>query len=187
VAATVAILGGTFDPVHNAHLAIARLAREQLRAERVLWLPTGTPPYRTAPIASGEDRLAMLNLALADEPAHAIDARELAAGASGYTYDSMRSLAAEQPATDFVLVMGGDQYEKRESWHRWRELEKLCRIAVVERPGAATPDGGFIRLAMASRGESSSAVRARLKRGEDVSRLVPVPVLAYINQKGLYR
>lgn len=187
MAATVAILGGTFDPVHHAHLAIARAAREQLPAERVLWLPTGSPPYRGAPLASAADRVAMLRLALAGDGAQSIDTRELAPGASGFTYDSVLELTREQPGTDFVLVMGGDQYEKRATWHRWTELEKLCRIAVVERPGAPMPGAGLLRLALAPRDEASSTIRARVKRGEDISSLVPAPVRDYINQKGLYR
>lgn len=187
MAATVAILGGTFDPVHNAHLAIARAAREQLPADRVLWLPTGDPPYRRAPLASGADRVAMLRLALAGDSAQVIDARELAPGASGFTYDTVLDLTHEQPGTDFVLVMGGDQYEKRATWHRWAELEKLCRIAVVDRPGAGAPGAGYIRLALPPRDEASSTIRARVKRGEDIASLVPAPVRDYINQKGLYR
>lgn len=183
----VAVLGGTFDPVHHAHLALARLALEKLPAERVLWVPTGAPPYRTPPVASGEDRVAMLKLALAGEPRFAIDARELAPGASGYTYDTLRALKDENPGTDFVLVIGGDQYAKRRSWHRWDDLARSFRVAVAERPGDAAPGDDALRLPMAPQDLSSSDIRARLARGADVAGLLPPPVLDYIRQKGLYR
>jgi nicotinate-nucleotide adenylyltransferase len=182
----VGILGGTFDPVHNVHLAIARLALQALGAARIVFLPTGTPPYRAAPVASGRDRAAMLRLAIGGEPAFSLDERELAPEASGYTFDTIRGMRAESP-DELVLIMGGDQYEKRGTWHRWDELAKLCRIAVVARPGAGAAGGAFTPIQMTPSGVSSSDIRARLGRGEDVSALVPADVLNYIRQKGLYR
>lgn len=183
----VAVLGGTFDPVHRAHLALARLALEKLPARKLLWVPTGTPPYRTPPVAGAADRLAMLRLALGGDPRFAIDPRELAPGASGYTYDTLCALKAEDPASDFVLVIGGDQYAKRRSWHRWDDLARAFRVAVAERPGDAAPGDDALHLPMAPQDLSSSDIRARLGRGEDVAGLVPAPVLDYIRQKGLYR
>ena len=93
MAAAVGILGGTFDPVHNAHLAIARLALDHAGVEEILWIPTGAPGYRQAPIAPGADRLAMLKLAIAGEPRYRIDERELRPDASGYTHDTVAALA----------------------------------------------------------------------------------------------
>ena len=90
------ILGGTFDPVHNAHLAIASTARERLDLERVLWIPTGKPGYRKPPVASVYDRLAMLALAIKGEPDYEIDRRELEANASPYTVDTLTALRAER-------------------------------------------------------------------------------------------
>src|SRR5258708_32878731 len=91
----IGILGGTFDPVHNAHLAMAGAALRELGLDEILWIPTGAPGYRHAPIASAEHRLAMLKLALAGEPHYRIDIRELAPGASGYTVDTLKSLRSE--------------------------------------------------------------------------------------------
>ncbi|HLT27001.1 MAG TPA: nicotinate-nicotinamide nucleotide adenylyltransferase, partial [Zeimonas sp.] len=88
------ILGGTFDPVHNAHLAMARAARRELALEKVLFIPTGTTHYRKPARASGEHRVAMLRLALKDEPQFETDERELRPGASGYTVDTLRELRA---------------------------------------------------------------------------------------------
>jgi len=186
VAQPVGILGGTFDPVHNAHLAVARAALHALSLERILWLPTGAPAYRPAPVAPAAHRLAMLRLAFGGEPRFAIDERELAPSASGYTYDTMKELAQEKPRAPLVLIMGADQYAKRDSWHRWGELQKLCRIAVVARPGAKPPDGDFTPIPMDSLDVSASEIRTRLARGADVAAPLPPPVLAYIRAHHLY-
>ena len=182
----VGILGGTFDPVHNAHLAIAQSALEWLGLEAILWIPTGAPGYREPPVAPVKDRLAMLKLALAAEPRYAIDERELRPGASGFTFDSISSLKKENPQKQFVLIMGADQFAKRASWHRWAELESLCEIAVAARPGSK-PDGEATAIPMTPSEISASDVRARLARGEDGAGMVPASVLRYIREKGLYR
>ena len=196
-AAPVALLGGTFDPVHNAHLAIARCALEALGAARVLWLPTGAPHYRKPAVASARDRVAMLGLALAGEPRWAIDERELAPGASGYTLDTLRALRAELGAgTPLVMLIGSDQYAKLDTWHRWRELFEFGRFAVFARavPGAlpapgpaAVPAGGVIHVPFEPLAVSASELRARMGRGEDVAAFLPPPVLAYVREHGLYR
>jgi len=196
-AAPIAILGGTFDPVHNAHLAIARRALEALGAARVLWLPTGMPRYRKPAVASARDRVAMLRLAIAGEPRWAIDERELAPGASAYAFDTLKALRAELGTdTPLVMLIGSDQFAKLDTWHRWRELFGLVRLAVFARPGSGTaaaagpagvPEGGLIQVPLEPLAISASELRARIGRGEDVSALLPAPVLAYIREHGLYR
>ncbi|HTQ77110.1 MAG TPA: nicotinate (nicotinamide) nucleotide adenylyltransferase [Burkholderiales bacterium] len=187
MAQPILLFGGTFDPVHNAHLAVARRALEALGAARLLWIPTGAPPYRERPVAAAADRLAMLRLALAGEPRHAIDERELAPGASGYTLDTVASLQEELPGHELVLLMGADQYAKRGSWHRWADLEKLVRVAVVARPGWTAAGGSATVVPMPPMEVSASDIRARLARGAEVAALLPAPVLAYVRERGLYR
>ena len=190
--APVGILGGTFDPVHNAHLAIAGRALEALGASRILWIPTGAPHYREPPVAAAAHRVAMLALAIEGEPRYAIDERELAPGASGYTYDTLIALrTALGPGIPLVMLIGADQYEKLDSWHRARELFSLCRFAVFGRPASAGAHAerarpGVIHLEMAPLPISSTTIRARIARGEDVSAAVPQPVLRYIEQHHLY-
>jgi nicotinate-nucleotide adenylyltransferase len=181
----VGILGGTFDPVHNAHLAIAAAALRELGLQQILWLPTGAPPYRPAPVAAAAHRLAMLRLATAGESRYAIDERELRPDASGFTYDSVKTLKDEKPDAGFTLLMGADQYAKRDTWHRWPELEKLCDIAVVARSGSAV-NGKVKAIPMAPMPVSASDIRARLARGEEVAAMLPAAVLGYIKEKGLY-
>lgn len=186
------ILGGTFDPVHNAHLAIARRALEALVATRILWMPTGAPPYRNPPLAPAARRVAMLQLAIEGEPRYALDERELAAGASGYTYDTLAALRRELgPDVPLVMLIGADQYAKLDAWHRSQELFALCRFAVFGRPGSDAAAGwtvrqGVVQVDMEPLPISASDIRARIGRGEDVSALLPAPVLQYIRRHHLY-
>jgi nicotinate-nucleotide adenylyltransferase len=180
------ILGGTFDPVHNAHLAMARAAHDELKLEKILFLPTGAPRYRTPAVASGEHRLAMLRLALADNDSWEIDARELAPGASGYTVDTLRELRLELGAdTELWLLMGADQYAKLDTWHRPEDVKRLAKIAVFARPGSSLKKN-FPVIALEPMPISASEIRARVARGEDIAALVPPAVAGYIAQHGLY-
>jgi nicotinate-nucleotide adenylyltransferase len=183
----LAILGGTFDPVHNAHLAMAGAALEHLALDKLLFIPTGTPAYRRAPVASAQHRLAMLRLAVAGEPRYAIDERELAPGASAYTVDTLEKLRVElDPQTQLWLLMGADQYAKLDSWHRPRDVKRLARIAVFARPGIGLDDDNVERIPMRPLDISASDIRARAARGEDVSDVVPAPVANYIARERLY-
>lgn len=194
LAGPVGILGGTFDPVHNAHLRIAQLSLDVLALRQLLWIPTGAPGYRNAPVAPAPDRVAMLELAIRGEPRYAIDRRELAPGASGYTVDTLRALRAERGArAELVLLMGGDQFDKLETWHEWRALFGLARVAVFARPGWAPRPSDAVRAAgqveridMPPLDISSTAIRERVARGEDISSLVPPEVLHYIHSHHLY-
>ena len=166
---------------------MARAALEELNLDRLLFMPTGLPRYRTPAVASGEQRVAMLRLALADEPRFEIDARELAPGASGYTVDTLRELRLELGAeTPLWLLMGADQYGKLDSWHRPQDVRKLAGIAVFARPGFQLDDAKVKTIPLEPMAISSSDVRARVARGEDISALVPTAVASYVVSHGLY-
>ncbi len=183
----IGLLGGTFDPVHNAHLEIARAAMAQLGLGRILFIPTGAPRYRSPAVASGEHRVAMLRLALADHDSYEIDARELAPGASGYTVDTLRELRLERGAgTELWLLMGADQYAKFETWHRPDDVRKLARIAVFARPGWQVSGARVRVIPFEPMSVSASEIRSRVARGEDISALVPPAVASYIAQHRLY-
>lgn len=181
----IGVLGGTFDPVHNAHLAMAQAALQYLPLEKVLFIPTGTPRYRKPAVASGEDRVAMLRLALGGNPEYGIDTRELRPEASGYTVDTLRALHAEG-MQHLYLLMGADQFSKLGSWHRPEEVMRLARIAVFARPGIELKKEVDL-IPMKPMPISASDVRARAARGEDLSSLVPPAVANYIARHGLYR
>ena len=129
----------------------------------------------------------MLRLALVGEAAFGIDERELAPGASGYTFDTLCSLAKDFPWHDLVLVMGADQYAKRQSWHRWPDLEKRFRIAVASRPDFPAPEAKATPIGFPPSAISASEIRARIGRGGDVAAMLPASVLGYLRTHGLYR
>ena len=207
----LAILGGTFDPVHLAHLAIARAALDALNVGQVLWIPTGRPGYRNAPVAPAADRVAMLKLAIDGEPRFALDERELGPAATGYTVDTLSALRAELGAAQaLVLLIGTDQLAVLDTWSRWQTLFALSHVAVYPRGDAprvseavgreldarrsdargnwrGRPAGAIIALDAPRLDISASGIRERLARGEDVSERVPAAVLDYINARKLYR
>lgn len=137
VAGPLGILGGTFDPVHRAHVHLARAALKQLRLAGVLWVPAGQPWHRQAPRTSAAHRLAMVRLAVAGEPAFAVDDAEVLSDAPGYTVPTLerwRGLHGEKRS--LVLLMGADAFLGLPGWHRWQDIFRLAHIAVAARPGA---------------------------------------------------
>ena len=165
---------------------MARAALDELELEKILFMPTGAPRYRQPAVASGEHRLAMLRLALDGELRYEIDARELAPGASGYTVDTLRELRLEHGAdTALWLLMGADQYAKLDSWHRPEDVKRLASIAVFGRPGAPAPSK-VKTIPLEPMEISSTEIRGRAARGEDIAPLVPPPVAEYISRHRLY-
>ena len=183
--AAIGILGGTFDPVHNAHLAMARAALDALRLKRVVFIPTANPKYRKPAVASDRHRVEMLRLALAGDARLEIDVRELQPGFSGYPVDTLRALHAEG-MNDLYLLMGADQYAKLGSWHNPQDIARLAKIAVFARPGVELEEAVSL-VPMAPMPVSASEVRARAARGGDLSALVPPAVANYIGRHALYR
>jgi nicotinate-nucleotide adenylyltransferase len=168
---------------------MARAAHAQLDLEKILWMPTGDPRYRQAPVAPAEHRVAMLRLALENEQEGEIDPRELAPGATGYTVDTLLELRLELGReTTLILLLGADQYEKLGSWHRPDEVTRLAKIAVYPRPGFEKKIGKEALLVdMAPMAVAGSEIRARVARGEPIDAMVPAGVAGYIAAHGLYR
>lgn len=137
--------GGTFDPVHLGHIAIARAARDELQVA-VRLLPAADPPHRAAPGADAEQRCEMLRLALGDEPGLLLDRRELdratrAPGVPSYTVDTLAELRAELgPTRPLAWLVGADSLLSLTSWHRWEALLGLAHFIVAERPGSPLRD-----------------------------------------------
>ena len=164
---------------------MARAALGALKLEKILFMPTGAPRYRTLPVASGEQRVAMLKLALDGESRYEIDARELGPGATGYTIDTLKELRLEYGAdTELWLLMGADQYASLDTWHRPQDVKRMAKIGVFARPGVALK--GTSLIPMQPMPISSTDIRARVARGEDISALVPAAVANYISANRLY-
>jgi nicotinate-nucleotide adenylyltransferase len=200
---SVGILGGTFDPVHVAHLAIAEEVHETLRLERVLFVPARVPAHKPGrPVSPVEDRVAMVALAIADNPAFALSRVEADRPGPSYAVDTLEILAAEAVAAghepDLTFILSAEAYAGLPGWHRPARILELCRMAVVPRPGAAPVDPvamgrlipGAERRTVLVDGPllavSASVVRARIAAGRSIRYLVPDAVIAYIGDHGLY-
>jgi nicotinate-nucleotide adenylyltransferase len=206
----IAILGGTFDPIHIAHLRVAVEAFEALDAE-VRLMPANVPPHRSQPLATAQQRLTMLRLAVAGQPQLRIDDRELHREGPSYTVDTLRGLRAELGASlPLILLLGADAFGGLSTWHRWRDLFSLAHIVVLTRPGHGgvfeaelasewftrrvadrgalhdRPCGSILPLQVTPLEISASAIRATLARGGSVRYLVPDAVAEYIARERLY-
>ncbi|HRP95658.1 MAG TPA: nicotinate-nucleotide adenylyltransferase [Rhodocyclaceae bacterium] len=137
-AVPLGLLGGTFDPIHLAHLRLAEEAREALALGRVRFVPAGEPPHRATPLSAAAHRLEMVRRATAGNAAFEVDDGEVRARGKSYTVLTLERLRAELgPAQPLVLILGADAFRGLPGWHRWRELFALAHIAVANRPGAA--------------------------------------------------
>jgi nicotinate-nucleotide adenylyltransferase len=190
------LFGGSFDPPHLAHRALADAALAQLPLDELVWVPAGRSPHKSRrPPASGADRVAMLQRIAEGEPRFSIDARELDRAGPSFTVDTLRELHAERPDTRWWLVIGQDQYARFDTWHEWREILALAGLAVAARDGdAVRAPAGLVRVAHALRivdmpalPHSATTVRARAAAGLDVTALVGTPVARYIADHHLYR
>lgn len=129
------VFGGTFDPPHRGHVAIARAAADLVGATSILVIPAAINPQRTgSPPAPAADRLAMARLAFRDEPRAEVLDLEIARGGPSYTIDTLRELARLRSDTRFRLLIGGDQAANFTTWREWREVERLAEPAIVARP-----------------------------------------------------
>ncbi len=186
----IAIFGGTFDPIHDAHLAVAREAADAFSLDRVLFVAARNPPHKLGELhAAYEDRLQMVHLACAADVRFEASRIEDRPGRS-YSYDTV-VLAREQcgRSARLFFLIGSDAFAEIRSWHRWQEFIQLVEFIVVSRPRRAfdTPDGATVhRLDTLELPMSSSAIRKSLERGElDVP--IPDAVREYIRQHGLYQ
>ena len=153
----IAILGGTFDPVHLGHLRVAWEAAEALDAQ-VRLMPAHLPPHRPAPVANAQQRVRMLEAALAGQDRLVLDTRELRREGPSYTVDTLRELRAELPATQpLILLLGADAFAGLPTWHEWRVLFDLAHIVVLTRPGHTATLPPELAQAIASRGATSAA------------------------------
>jgi nicotinate-nucleotide adenylyltransferase len=133
---TIALLGGTFDPIHYGHLRTAAEVRSALDFAEARLIPTGNPPHRPPPVASAEHRLAMTEIGCAEFPGLMADGREVRNPRLSYTVSTLQDLHSEQPKLPLALIVGSDAFANLIQWHHWEQLFTLAHLVVVERPGA---------------------------------------------------
>ncbi|HET8942821.1 MAG TPA: nicotinate-nucleotide adenylyltransferase [Rudaea sp.] len=207
----IAILGGTFDPVHIGHLRVAWEAAEGLGAQ-VRLMPAHVPPHRPPPQASAEQRVRMLELSLIGQDRLILDTRELRRDGPSYSVDTLRELRSEVgSAQSLTLLLGADAFVGLPSWHRWRELFDLAHLVVLTRPGheaqapaelvaeiaprrvhdaqalQCTPAGHVFDLRVSALEISSSMIRERLARGHEPRWLLADALLAQPELLDVYR
>ncbi|WP_269531412.1 nicotinate-nucleotide adenylyltransferase [Chitinimonas sp. BJYL2] len=214
--AIIGIFGGSFDPIHFGHLRIAEEFADAFGLSCLHLIPTSQPPHRQQASTSDADRLAMVALAVADNPRLRVDDRELRRGRTCYTIDTLTEMRAELAADSrLVWLIGADSFLNLDRWHRWESLFDLAGLAVACRPGfdldrwqeQASPaltrqvlpriqslsvtkpgEAGTITLLPTTPlAISSTAIRARLAAGQSARYLAPAAVLDYAERRSLYR
>jgi nicotinate-nucleotide adenylyltransferase len=189
----IGLFGGTFDPVHNAHVALAQTALTSLALTEVHWIPAGQPWQKARVITRTEHRVAMVQLAIEHDSRFVLDRTEVDRSGPSYTLDTVRTLRAAWPGAHFTLLIGQDQYATLHTWRDWKALLGLVDLAVANRPGLAPQPHAEV-LAHPHRvvplpmlDISSTAIRVRVAAQQDISQLVPPGVARYIGLHHLYR
>ncbi|MBK9161651.1 MAG: nicotinate-nucleotide adenylyltransferase [Nitrosomonadales bacterium] len=211
----IGILGGTFDPIHYGHLRLAEEMLELACLRQIRFIPAGVPPHRDRPRTTAQHRSAMVELAIADQPAFVLDEREVARTTRCYTVDTLRELRAESGASQpLCLLMGGDAFLQLHTWHEWENVLDLAHVVVGYRPGysleerihSATPElrrhylerlcavdglsqrpgGGIVELAIPKLEISATLIRSRVAECRTIRYLLPNAVADYIHQHHLY-
>lgn len=189
----IGLFGGTFDPVHNAHVALARHALTELALDEVRWVPAGQPWQKARDIAAPQHREAMVRLAIAGEPRFVVDRCELRRAGPSFTLDTVRELQAAEPGHTWFLILGQDQYAGLHTWRDWRELLGLVTLAIARRPGVTLEPHADVQkfphavVGLPMMDMSSTDIRERIAKGRGLADLVPAAVASYIDQHHLYR
>ena len=194
--ARIGLLGGSFDPPHLAHLSLARTAMQTLNLDELWWLPAGQPWQKAGrALEAGVHRSAMVRLLIQGEPRFRLDERELRRTGPTYTVDTVRECRAAHPEADFFLILGQDQYGRLDTWRDWPALLQDVTLAVAGRAGQVPAPPAALAghphrlevLPLPDIPVSSSALRAALARGDEVSLRVGEAVAGYIARHHLYR
>ena len=198
----IGLFGGTFDPIHNGHLHIARAFADEIGLDTVVFLPAGDPYHKDPSRAPAQDRLIMTELAIADDPRFASSDCDIVRDGATYTFDTVQIFRQQFPATQLWWLMGSDSLMKLHTWKKWQTLVRQTHIAVAMREGDSlgqTPrelhawlgealQNGSVRILQAPLYDiSSTRIRQDIRNGSLPDGLIPPQVARYIREHGLYR
>jgi nicotinate-nucleotide adenylyltransferase len=196
----VGIMGGTFDPIHIGHLILGESAWQQFSLEKVLFMPSGNPPHkRTRDGASNEDRVEMVRLAIAPNPHFELSLEEMHSQGYVYTKETLRSLRARHPDTDYYFIMGADSILSFDSWNGPQEIADQCILVAAVRDLSSGEFNEAIehvrekyhadirRLGSPNLDISSHTIRSYVEEGRSIWYYVPDQVRSYILERGIYR
>lgn len=193
--ARIGLFGGSFDPPHLAHRALARVAMQTLALDELRWLPAGVPWQKAGrTLSAATHRLAMLVELLADEPGQVVDERELRRSGPSFTIDTVRELQAERADAQWFFILGQDQYGRFDTWRDWPELLSRLTLAVAARDGQPpAPPAALSEVAhrlevlpLPRLDIAASDIRARVAAGQPIAALVGERIARYIDQHRLY-
>ncbi|QDU62767.1 Nicotinate-nucleotide adenylyltransferase [Planctomycetes bacterium Pan216] len=197
------ILGGSFDPIHLGHLILGERAVESLSLDRLLFVPASIPPHKQDEhLSAADQRLELVQLAVAGNPNFEVSDIEMKRGGPSYTADTLEALTEDFPKHELVLILGADMVMNLPTWHRPEQIVRLARIAAARRPDTTRIDFSSLEglfspdqldwtasnlIEMPAIGISSTEIRERCAAGRSIRYLVPAPVDSYIRAHELYR
>lgn len=194
----IGLMGGSFNPIHRAHVSLARAALDGGFVDEVVFLPTGNPPHKLAGLADKLDRLAMVRLAIAGEENMRVSSEEIDRDGVIYTVDTLGALREKMPESRFFYIIGSDTLRVLDTWRRIDTVITLCDFLVAMRPGENEAEvtqwmahwqgkgARLWRMQAPLSDASSTEVRERIEKGLPVSDLLEPAVEAYIRENGLY-
>ena len=182
----IGLLGGTFDPIHNGHIAIAKTAIQQLKLDKLLLIPAGNP-WQKSEFSDSKHRLEMVKKAGNDLEKVEVSDIEVNKTGPTYTFETLQELHKKYPNSELILILGSDAIAGFDTWKEPNLVKTLARIYVVQRAGDFTQDWHFDRIQMPPIEISSTDIRERVKNNESISELVPKLVNEYISANGLYK
>ncbi len=198
----IGILGGTFNPIHVGHLIMAETAREKFHLDKILFIPSATPPHKQQrDLPCPTLRLAIVQRAIAGNPFFEASDLEIHRGGKSYSYDTLRQLKEANPKDHYFFIIGSDSLAQIGSWHKVRDLMRLCQFIVVERPGEKKTTFALLKAMSAEDrhhfnclvmdqfpvGVSSREIRNRVRKGLSVKYLLNEPAHTFVREAGLYK
>ena len=190
----IGVFGGTFDPPHIGHLIVAEFVREAVGLDRILFVPTATPPHKKdRTITPGDQRVAMVRLAIARHDPFSVSDMEVRRGGVSFTADTLEELRGQHPAAELFFLLGMDNLIEFRTWRDPERILRLARLVVMTRPGFVAGNeleiatGAVEYCSVPQIGVSGSDIRTRVREGKSIAFLVPPEVRRFIDSHGLYR